>query len=152
MTTIAYDGRYIAADGRSTIGSLIVSDIVDKFYVRGNRIFALCGSSEFIPVFVDEFVAYKEVSHTHANEGGFLFEEGKVFSVFIDEDTKLFRKNITDGEIWAEGSGRDFALAAMDLGKSAIDAVRYAATRNTGTGGAIRCFDTKTGKFTKAKC
>jgi len=41
------------------------------------------------------------------------------------------------------GSGRDFAIAAMDHGKSAKEAVKYAMTRDTYTGGRIRVFNVK---------
>ena len=37
----------------------------------------------------------------------------------------------------AIGSGHDFALAAMDFGKTAAEAVAYAATRDSGTGGGV---------------
>lgn len=39
---------------------------------------------------------------------------------------------------FAIGSGRDFALAAMDMGASAKEAVEAAAKRDVYTGGTIR--------------
>lgn len=46
-------------------------------------------------------------------------------------------------EVWVErpfaiGSGRDFALAAMDMGATAKEAVEMAAKRDVYTGGTIR--------------
>lgn len=32
MTTVAYDGRFLAADGRSTIGNLISGKAVKKIF------------------------------------------------------------------------------------------------------------------------
>lgn len=37
----------------------------------------------------------------------------------------------------AIGSGWQFALAAMDFGKTAKQAIEYAATRDNGTGGGV---------------
>jgi len=49
----------------------------------------------------------------------------------------------------AMGSGEEFALAALDHGKTAEDAVAYAATRDSGTGGKIRVFDVAKMEFIK---
>lgn len=41
------------------------------------------------------------------------------------------------------GSGYQFAIAALDLGKTAKEAVNYAKTRDIYTGGRVRVFDVK---------
>lgn len=41
----------------------------------------------------------------------------------------------------ADGSGRDFALSAMHLGKSAREAVAFAARFDVYTGGGVDAFD-----------
>lgn len=46
-------------------------------------------------------------------------------------------------QIYALGSGENWAMAAMDLGYSAKEAVRYAITRDRGTGGKIHTIHTK---------
>lgn len=42
-----------------------------------------------------------------------------------------------DEKHWAIGSGADFALAAMDFGKTAVEAVEYASRRDSGTGHGV---------------
>lgn len=151
MTTIAYDGRYIACDGRSSIGGVVSSDSTDKSYIVGDSVFFLCGSVEFCIKFSEYFVEGMECSIPGINSGGFLFKDDVIYLVFVDEETKRYRKDRIRMDYWADGSGRDWAIAAMDHGKDAIDAVKYAMTRDTGSGGKITCYDTKTKKFIKVK-
>jgi ATP-dependent protease HslVU (ClpYQ) peptidase subunit len=64
---------------------------------------------------------------------------------------------IDDNEFWVEnlycnqgvGSGFKFAISAMDHGKSAKDAVKYAATRDIYTGGKIHVYDIASARFIK---
>lgn len=56
--------------------------------------------------------------------------------------------HIIDGGL-SIGSGSEFASAAMDQGKSAIEAVQYAASRDPGTGGAVHWINVKTGESGK---
>ena len=151
MTTIAYDGRYIVADGLCKMDSTIVSDSVEKFYYRDDLMFALCGTTQHCHEFANDFEALKSPSNKYLDAGGFLFENEEVFLVFVCPDNNVFVKNRMIGDIWADGSGRDWAIAAMDHGKTAIEAVQYAATRDIGTGGQLKCFDTHTKKFIKVK-
>ncbi len=46
----------------------------------------------------------------------------------------------------AIGSGWQFAIAAMDFGKSAKQAIEYAMTRDNGTGGGVDCVRIRTAK------
>ena len=51
----------------------------------------------------------------------------------------------------ADGSGRKFALSAMDFGCGAVDAIKYAAKKDIFTGGEIQVVDITTGLITKAE-
>ena len=42
---------------------------------------------------------------------------------------------------WGVGSGGTFAYCALDFGKTAKEAVEYAATKDTNTGGKVRVFN-----------
>lgn len=145
MTTIAYDGRYIAADGRQCIESTIFDDDTNKFYYSGANLFVLCGRTSDCINFAKEFKEGEKCEYKNA--GGFLFVDGIVYIVFPDEDNEKYTKNILTAKYWADGSGRDWAVAAMDHGKSALEAVKYATTRDSCSGGKIRLFDTETCKF-----
>lgn len=149
MTTLAYDGRYIAAEGRETMGGVICRDDTDKFYQVGANLFALCGETPNCIKFAKDFKDGLEVSYSDC--GGFLFVNGNIYLVFVDRDEKKICMNQLTTKYWADGSGRDWAIAALDHGKTAVEAVKYAITRDSCSGGLIRCFDTQTCKFIKVK-
>lgn len=151
MTTIAYDGRYIAVDGRESMGSTIFNDATDKFFVRGKNVFALCGKSTHALDFANQFSHGCRPSDPENEAGGILFDGELAYLCIVENDTKLFAKIIISPGFWADGSGRDWAIAALDHGKTAVEAVKYAMTRDACTGGTIRCYDTKTKKFIKVK-
>jgi len=149
MTTIAYDGRYLVAEGRETMSSTIVRDDTDKFYKIGSDVFVLCGRTSDCVKFSNEFKEGLQVNYTDA--GGFYFDGTEVSLVFVCTDTNKIMKSRLTTKYWADGSGRDWAIAALDFGRSAVEAVKYATTRDSHSGGLIRCFDTRTGKFIKVK-
>lgn len=152
MTTIAYDGTHIAIDGRETINSTIFTDEKQKYFITKDYVFFMCGSSEGCAQFAEDFKEGDKPSHPFHDVGGFVVKERKVFLVFIDDDDKAYRMNRLSVQMWADGSGRDFALSALDHGKSAADAVKYASSRDSKTGGIINIYNVKTGKLTKSKC
>lgn len=151
MTTIAYhhESRRIAVDGRVTAGDLIACDSYEKWRAVGDEVWFLSGATcDF-----DRFVAY----HTKDTTG--KPEHIISCSGVVASASGCYEVGITpDGEPWrslspynvAVGSGRDFALAAMDHGGSASSAVRYASTRDTGTGGVVSVFDMDTMGFIEA--
>lgn len=140
MTTIAFDGKTIATDGRSTVCDTVSYDNINKFYHNGSLTFALCGNIIDIRRFAKEFDPGKKTDIQNGI-GGFLVRDGKVFVVYVRERLFCEWEAIHS---WADGSGRDWAVAAMDHGKDAVGAVRYACTRDSGSGGVIRAMDIKT--------
>jgi len=148
MTTIAYDGRYIVADGRETYGNMICDDRIDKSITTSLGVFFLTGSTADCNRFANDFVvgAKTEIdSHTT----GFLFSNNECFMVGIDDG--VFWDYVQTGNPFTAGSGNQYAIAAIDHGKNAIEAVKYAITRDCKSGGMITCYDTHTSKFIKVK-
>ena len=47
----------------------------------------------------------------------------------------------------SKGSGSDFALALIDMGKSAKESIEYAMTRDIYTGGKVHVYDIEKGVF-----
>ena len=148
MTTIAYHhkSRVIAVDGMITAGDLIASRDFQKWRVVGEEVWFICGAVADI----DRLIAY------HAKELTGRPDYAVSCSALVAYNGECYEAGVTpEGEPWrslapysvAIGSGRDFAIAAMDHGKSAPDSIKYAATRDTGTGGAISALDIKTGKW-----
>lgn len=149
MTTIAFDGRYIACDSRISQDSRIVDDSCKKYIDTEGWVFFMAGNIAIQKDFVNCFLS-----------GGVFDKKGHVGSLgFSKKDSKVYDFNHSEGqfdlcEIYhkeALGSGMLHAISAMDFGKSAVEAVMHAATRDMYTGGIIRCFDTHTGKFIKVK-
>ncbi len=137
MTTIVYhhESGIIAADGRVTSGSRISTDSANKIIESNGSIFAMCGATSDWADFVEEFKNGEKVSRDF-DCSAIMATGGLVYIAGIDRETKTFFASPQDHSI-AIGSGGDFALASMDFGNGAVDAVKYAATRDSSTGGKI---------------
>ena len=72
-----------------------------------------------------------------------MVERGVVFAVAVF-DKIFYKTRITYND--ANGSGHKFALAALDHGKTAEEAVGYAATRCVYTGGAVQVINVESGE------
>ena len=144
MTTIATDGKTIAADGRRTERSFIVDDTTEKIFVRHGRIYAVSGGSAAR----DALIAWHHAGADPTKVPPVRDEHGWSMLV-IDGDglhslcnsAPYQEKNPAPEAI---GSGADLALAAMLLGKTPAEAVAFAATRDVYTGGAIQVIDIAT--------
>lgn len=140
MTTIAYhhESRTIAVDSRESEGGLICSDNVDKWVnIDGVRWFT-CGSISAIGDAVDQLTngAIESSSGEFAmmaltSDGGIVVISDNGNGGVLKEQTKYS---------YALGSGRAFALAAMDMGMDAEQAVKYAMTRDCFTGGKVNVY------------
>lgn len=160
MTTIAFDGRYVAADGRCTNGNMIVGKAHRKLWlikaiVRGKEeevVLAGAGAFEDLTVIKnwleqggDFFSQDPEATvpeiKPESVEGFIVTQSGEVFSwesglVALEQEVPAMG-----------GSGGIFAVSAMLCGKSAPDAIKVAMELDIATGGKILCFDTKTWQF-----
>jgi len=137
MTTIAYNhkDKQIAVDSRVSSGTLINTDKYNKAYKIGDCLVILAGSLSDIGTFVSEFPKIQ----TAVDCVGFCIDNKLVYNISVDEQGKLHKSLVKFND--AEGSGYAFAIAAMDFGKSAKDAIKYATTRDIGTGGRIRVYN-----------
>ncbi len=150
MTTIAYDGRFIAIDSRVTSnGDYVVSDTREKFVDLDGWMIFWCGVASDIDMYVDAFLNNKTVDKD-INVGLYAYDK-KTKQVFEigDVEGKIWRGLLIDMK--ACGSGSRHAITAMDCGRNSVEAVKLAMKRDIFTGGVIRCFDTHTGKFIKVK-
>lgn len=132
MTTIAYHhgDRQVAVDSRYTRGGVIDSDKGCKTRKDDRGLWVFAGSSAD---FGDLMALYHNDKVTVKPDcGAILISQGKAFTVDTDEGGYCIVAELTCD--YAFGSGGHFALAAMDFGKSAKEAVDYAKTRDTYTG------------------
>jgi ATP-dependent protease HslVU (ClpYQ) peptidase subunit len=144
MTTVVWDGKILAADGRITGGSTIVEDDSQKIHkikgmFRGEHMLAYgyagCASDG---VLIREWLEdgaieddYPEDLETHL----IMITNKNAYETFDGALGKLMCMNIKKS---AMGSGGDFALSAMLLGMNAVDAVKHACKLDIYSGGKIR--------------
>lgn len=148
MTTLAYHHkkRVIAVDGRLSMKGLIVQDNALKYAFRNDAHFFFTGKPSDYELLMD--IYFGGPSNGKLPECQALMVRGtggEVSFVSVNDD------GIADVFIleqsFALGSGSDFATAALDFGKTAVEAVAYAATRDVYTGGTITLFDIDTLSF-----
>lgn len=140
MTTIAYKDGVIAYDSRETMpNGTIKTNNCNKRFTVGERHFFLSGKSDECEMLAH---GWPSPSGSHIDCGGFLVDGGRVFLCGMDRDRGTTFKLLLDHH-WAVGSGGDHAITAMDLGLSALEAVRMAVKRDAFTGGRIRTYKVK---------
>lgn len=139
MTTIVYchKTKQIAVDSRVTAGMLIKSDSAAKF-IKNKR-----GEIWFISGQRSEGENYSKLKHGDVvnddfNIDAIVIKDGEVYSAIESNGVLSFCK-VEWNE--ATGSGNEFALAALDFGKTAKEAVEYAATKDCYTGGKVHVFN-----------
>ena len=138
MTTIAYNhkDKEIACDSRMVSNNYIESDRYDKTIKIGDRLFFMAGSVCDQLAFCTDFDLNCKADREY-DCSGFMIFEGKAYDVY-DYKGRFASCEITDNS--AIGSGAHYAMAAIDHGKCAKDAVEYVKTRDPGTGGEVRVF------------
>ncbi|WP_122863859.1 proteasome subunit beta [Pseudomonas viridiflava] len=136
MTTIAYKDGVIAYDSRQTRGGAIVSDDCLKCEIVNGVSFFLSGCV------CDEQALIAAYFGTPSKDpvecSGFVVDNGKLMMVGHDDKTGIWKQPLDPANADAIGSGSAYALAAMDMGASADEAVRAAMKRDIYTGGTVR--------------
>jgi ATP-dependent protease HslVU (ClpYQ) peptidase subunit len=138
MTVIAYKEGIIAYDSRLTSGNIIESDKHNKMTVyNGHRFFfagSRCDEERFIDAWFGNHGINIEVTAFVLDNKNMLYRCG------VDNDTGLWKEPVIMNRHKSIGSGSNFATAAMDFGKSAKEAVKYAITRDNSCGGIVRSY------------
>ena len=140
MTTIAYDGRNIAVDSR-TSHEWVTQRQVQKMWLNVGRFqcVVVCGSTNcYLPVI--------QWLRNGADPDQFPSDIDRNFSAWVvEENGDVFR--YVDGParetvdcVDADGSGGKFAMGAMLAGASAIRAVEIAARLDPYTGGDVKYY------------
>ena len=128
MTTIAWDGKTLAADKRAVSQNLILT--VTKVFEGDGYIGAYSGN-------IDQGLEMADWYAKGANPETFPAsqrdkEDWTPFIIIHHDDLKIKSYERTpfamtfEDKFYAMGSGRDFAITAMHLGRSAIEAVEIA--------------------------
>ncbi len=139
MSVIAWDGNTLAADKRASSGTLIGT--TTKIFRIDQA--TLCGYTGDA-AFGEQMVAwYKAGAHPEAfpasqrdkDDWARLIVVKQGFSPFEYERTPHPIRNEDTLRAW--GSGRDFALAALHLGKTAKEAVELACRLDSACGNGV---------------
>ena len=146
MTTITYKDGVMAADTQATMGDEKAYGAVKLFYTEKFLIGLSGNFSNVLP-----FQSWLKDTEQAVSSAGVLHQFWDSIPAFGDGFTAILVD--TGGRIWncgstfppvtlhriydAIGSGSDFAMAAMECGKSATDAVRIASKFDIYTGGSV---------------
>lgn len=144
MTTIAYKDGVIAYDSRQTRGGAIVSDDAPKCQVVDGVSFFLAGAVCDEKALIAAYFGTPSAAPVECS--GYAVDSGKLLMVGYDDKTGIWKQELDPANPDAIGSGSAYALAAMDMGASAEDAVRAAMKRDIYTGGKIRMVALDSGK------
>ena len=149
MTTVIFDGKHLASDSQRTrtVGNVPVS----KFYKGAKykklktgryagKYVAKAGREEVTAAMIraleDNVHLYEvQISRDPLEHGSLMLVDMRTSEVLvIDSDDMNIREMRVPAAI---GSGADLALGASLAGKSAVEAIKIAATRDDGTGGKV---------------
>lgn len=144
MTTIVYDhkNKQIAYDSRLTSGDLIVTDESVKHKENEKGLWFFTGSKSDESQLME--LVHNDKPEVTPNCSALLVKDGVCYLVTFDGDYCSVSDNDYNFSI---GSGGDFALAALDLGRTAKEAVEYAITRDKNSGGKVHVYDIEKDKF-----
>ena len=138
MTCIAFDGRTLAADKRTSYGGL--HRTTTKIF-RVDDMLVGCAGNSAVGKEVVEWIRRGRKAEDFPRKQA---EDSTSCSVIvIERDGSILNYDVTpfpiriEDKIFAVGSGRDFALAAMFLGKTASEAVLVASAFDTGCGNGV---------------
>ncbi len=141
MTTIAYhhDSKLVAYDSRTTSNGYIVNNNADKSLEYDNGMVIIgSGDRHSVKQMADMFVGISSKLEGSIEYDTLLLviANGSASKVGFDEGKGFWVEDLHGNT--ALGSGAMLAISAMDFGCSATEAVEYAKTRDTSTGGDVR--------------
>lgn len=139
MTTIAYKDGVIAYDSRLVVENLIFDDEFEKMHSRDDVLFFLSGSTCDNEKFMNAYFE-PELICKNVNIEAIVFDRSILYRSSIDPDGIFWRSPLRPDHYYAIGSGRDFALAFMDSGISAEEAIYATMKRDCFTGGKVRTY------------
>jgi len=144
MTTIAYDGKIIAGDGRITAGATIIGgDCKKLLYVQttAHRCIVAFAGDLVVKTRFNNWVAGGMTAKGWAE---LELDDGEFEAFVTTKDGILYfsdsKHPVEYAAPCATGSGMDFALAAMKAGKNAVEAVELASELDIYTGGEITAY------------
>jgi len=142
MTTVAFDGRYFAADSATSCGYIPFK--IDKIKIIGTAIVSGTGYVDEVFASIDWLKDQSKDKPSINNENqAILWVDSRdkipyILGHLLHKDRLVFKPN---PNLAAVGSGCQAAMAAMYLGKNAIEAVCYACLFDKDTKSPIHYVD-----------
>lgn len=133
MTTIASDGFHVAADSLISEGGYVYG-YTDKIHQVKGSVLAVAGGlvdASLTIKWINDGSPEDKKPNLESLDAIFIPNHGDP----IEYDERLVPMLVVIP--WAGGSGRNFALSAMKLGKSAHDAVEFAKEIDLYSGGDV---------------
>ena len=141
MTTVVYDhkNKEIAFDSQVSCGSFVATDSYDKvirndigFWVLAGNI---CDHLEFAQL------SHGEIAPRELSVDAIVIKGGVVYEASLSKSGVCTWTPLS----WSDaiGSGASFAVAAIDFGCTAKEAIEYAIKKDSFTGGEVHVFSTK---------
>lgn len=152
MTTIAWDGKTLASDSQSQVGSMIVSKNEQKIFPATSKWSINGHPVKAIAIAGDNAATHEIINHL---QEGLLFDsefsqitDFNLIAVVRDGFAFVVSKNKGDTrayifdvfEEFAIGSGDVYAMAAMKSGKTAAEAIVVAMSLDVYSGGEVHSF------------
>lgn len=138
MTTIAFKGAVLAADRQCTTGTRRMRVKSKLRRLKNGGLAGGCGDAVMLMQFYDWLDDELDELPKSWAEHEDMVDEIEVLVAFPGGEIFLYNGAgypvELDEQCYAIGSGSDYALAQMEAGKSAAQAVEYAQTRDSGTG------------------
>lgn len=150
MTTIAVKDGIMVGDGRCSLGSTVIKDDMVKVFWINNHLMGGAGRARSISTFAQWLQKHTDYTIVNQEVGDLVdlippvLQDDEEFTALVltpDRQVLMYDGNVAlnlGQDVPASiGSGSVFALAAMDAGSSAEDAVRIAMKRDVYSGGEI---------------
>jgi len=141
MTTVAYNhkDKEIAVDSRFSRGDIISTDNGIKVFKEKGVTFVCAGLTSGYKSLIEMWFSMESKESLMCS--AFVVDNGVIYEFGLDSDGVLSKEALSEN--LCKGSGEFWAMAAMDFGCSAKEAVKYAMTRDMYTGGKIRVIKVK---------
>ncbi|HDL7100133.1 TPA: hypothetical protein PXM79_002924 [Yersinia enterocolitica] len=154
MTTIAWDGKALVADGQSTLGDLICSlrerkiycpDNGVKWMVNGEKILAIgaagdCGAEfELLEKLASGITYATKFSPAVSFSAIAICGPNRAYLISSKEESAQISLCLQI-DPYALGSGSTVAITAMHLGKNSLEAVNAAIDMDVYSGGLVHWF------------
>ena len=150
MTTIAVKDGIMVGDGRCSLGSTVIKDDMVKVFWINNHLMGGAGRARSISTFAQWLQKHTDYTIVNQEVGDLVdlippvLQDDEEFTALVltpDKQVLMYDGNVAlnlGQDVPASiGSGSVFALAAMDAGASAEEAVKIAMKRDVYSGGEI---------------